>query len=155
MRTARQWLHWVAPGASILGSGTLTVTGSFLFIPGSYRTANCPVRRQPADTASAGTITIITIFTSLVAVRDDATINFTNLTLPANLPTPPYPNTNQLSIRWLGQVLTTVAGNYTFTTTSDDGQRLWVNGTNLVDNWMSQGPAAKRRHHFARGECTL
>jgi hypothetical protein len=83
-------------------------------------------------------------FTSLINVRDDSTVNFPNLTASTNLPTPPYPNTNQVSIRWLGQVLTTVAGTYTFTTASDDGQRLWVNGALLIDDWASHGVTQKR-----------
>jgi autotransporter-associated beta strand protein len=60
-----------------------------------------------------------------------------------NLPSPPYPKTNDISIRWVGQVQTTIAGTYTFTVTSDDGQRLWVNGTNLVDDWISEGATPK------------
>jgi autotransporter-associated beta strand protein len=82
-------------------------------------------------------------FTSLLVVRDDATVNFTDLTLAAQLPAPIYPNTNQVSVRWLGQVLTTTNGVYTFTTTCDDGSRLWINGTLVVDNWVPQGATAK------------
>jgi autotransporter-associated beta strand protein len=47
------------------------------------------------------------------------------------------------SARWLGQVLTTVAGTYTFTTTTGDGARLWVNGTPVIDGWVSQGATAR------------
>jgi autotransporter-associated beta strand protein len=51
---------------------------------------------------------------------------------------------NTFSVRWLGQLLTTnVTGSYTFTTTCDDGSRLWVNGTLLIDNWIDQGAIAK------------
>lgn len=39
------------------------------------------------------------------------------------------------SVRWTGQIEAPVAGVYTFTTTSDDGVRLWVDGKPLVDNW--------------------
>jgi autotransporter-associated beta strand protein len=81
--------------------------------------------------------------TSLKAVRDDATVNFTDLTSAAQLPAAIYPNTNQVSVRWLGKVLTTTNGTYTFTTTCDDGSRLWVNGTLVVDNWVLQGATAK------------
>ncbi len=79
-------------------------------------------------------------FSVLTAVRDDATINFADLTVTNNNPL--YPNTNQFSVRWLGQVLSTAAGSYTFTTTADDGVRLWVNGSLLVDNWVTQNTAA-------------
>ena len=39
------------------------------------------------------------------------------------------------SIRWTGQVQPKYSETYTFTTTSDDGIRLWINGKPLVDNW--------------------
>ena len=81
--------------------------------------------------------------TALAAVRDDATVSFTNLTSSSQLPAGAYPKTNQISIRWLGQVLSTVAGAYTFATTCDDGSRLWVNGRLLVDNWTLQSASAK------------
>ncbi|MGC4121293.1 MAG: DUF4082 domain-containing protein [Myxococcales bacterium] len=42
---------------------------------------------------------------------------------------------NTFSARWTGQVQAPIAGTYTFTTTSDDGVRLWVNGQKLIDNW--------------------
>src|SRR5438876_2662315 len=52
--------------------------------------------------------------------------------------------TNTFSVRWLGQVLTpNSSGSYTFTTTCDDGSRLWVNGTLVVDNWVDQAATSK------------
>ncbi|MDP9778045.1 glucose/arabinose dehydrogenase [Nakamurella flavida] len=39
------------------------------------------------------------------------------------------------SARWTGQVQAPVSGTYTFSTTSDDGVRLWVGGRLLVDQW--------------------
>lgn len=39
------------------------------------------------------------------------------------------------SVRWTGKVIADRAETYTFITTSDDGVRLWVDGTLLVDNW--------------------
>ena len=32
-------------------------------------------------------------------------------------------------------------GTYTFTTVSDDGVRLWVNGQEIINNWTYHGPA--------------
>jgi len=40
------------------------------------------------------------------------------------------------SVRWSGQVQAAETGIYTFSTLSDDGVRLWVNGTQLIDNWQ-------------------
>jgi sugar lactone lactonase YvrE len=49
----------------------------------------------------------------------------------------PFPNLNQgsFSVKWTGQILAQYSENYTFTTTSDDGVRLWVNGQELVNDW--------------------
>lgn len=42
---------------------------------------------------------------------------------------------DQYSIRWTGFVHASQAGSWTFKTVSNDGVRLWVNGTQLIDNW--------------------
>ncbi len=49
-----------------------------------------------------------------------------------------YDRSDQFSIRWTGQVLALYDENYTFTTTSDDGVRLWVNGSLIIDEWNYQ-----------------
>ena len=49
-------------------------------------------------------------------------------------------NADNFSARWSGQVLAPVTGTYTFTTSSDDGVRLWVNGQPLINNWTDHGP---------------
>jgi hypothetical protein len=43
------------------------------------------------------------------------------------------------AVRWTGFVRPRNTETYTFTTHSDDGVKLWVNGQLLVDNWMIQG----------------
>ena len=78
--------------------------------------------------------------TNLKAVRDDGTVNFTDLTSASQLPAEIYSGpsgTNTVSGRWLGQLLTAGAGTYNFTTICDDGRRLWVNGQLVVDSWVS------------------
>jgi YVTN family beta-propeller protein len=47
---------------------------------------------------------------------------------------------DNFSVRWSGHVMPSVDGNYTFQTTSDDGVRLWVDGTLVVDRWTVHGP---------------
>jgi len=42
--------------------------------------------------------------------------------------------------RWFGFVKTGPAGRYRFSTVSDDGARLWVNGKQIVDAWVDQPP---------------
>ncbi len=44
---------------------------------------------------------------------------------------------DQFSVRWT-QSLSFSAGRYRFTTTSDDGVRLWVNNTLIIDQWFNQ-----------------
>ncbi|HMG39899.1 MAG TPA: PQQ-dependent sugar dehydrogenase [Acidimicrobiales bacterium] len=41
------------------------------------------------------------------------------------------------SVRWTGELRVDTAGEYTLTTTSDDGARLWVDDQLLVDAWSS------------------
>jgi len=48
--------------------------------------------------------------------------------------------TNDFSIRFQGSVKAPQTGTYTFYTTSDDGVRLWVDGTRIINNWTNHGP---------------
>ncbi len=54
----------------------------------------------------------------------------------------PYPDWdgNTFSCRWTGFVRTTIAGDYQFFTTTNDGARLFVDGVQLVDAWQDQTP---------------
>ncbi|MHC4437615.1 MAG: PA14 domain-containing protein [Planctomycetota bacterium] len=47
---------------------------------------------------------------------------------------------DQFSCRWTGEVEAAYTETYTFYTRTDDGGRLWVNGQQLVDAWIDQGP---------------
>ena len=73
----------------------------------------------------------------IVLNRTDATINFD---WGNGSPASGTINTDNFSVRWTGKVEAPVTGNYTFSTLSDDGVRLWVNGTMLVNNWTGHGP---------------
>ncbi len=44
---------------------------------------------------------------------------------------------DSFSVRWSGAVVPRYTGTYTFSTTSDDGVRLWVGGKLVVDAWTS------------------
>ncbi|RKH07442.1 hypothetical protein D7V97_21310 [Corallococcus sp. CA053C] len=66
--------------------------------------------------------------------RVDATVDFDwALGSPSNAIAP-----ETFSARWTGEVLAPVTGTYVFETTADDGVRLWVNDTLLVDKWFPQ-----------------
>ena len=42
---------------------------------------------------------------------------------------------DEWSVRWTGRVRVDTEGAYTFTTTTDDGARLWVDGKLVIDDW--------------------
>lgn len=48
-------------------------------------------------------------------------------------------DTDSFSIRYKGQIEIVTAGNYTFFTSSDDGSKLFINGTEVVDNDGNHG----------------
>jgi hypothetical protein len=56
---------------------------------------------------------------------------------------PPFNDMDEdtFSIRWTGQVRPRYSETYTFSTTTDDGVRLWVNGVLLIDRWVRQSSA--------------
>ncbi len=71
-------------------------------------------------------------------LRPDADINFfwPEYTSPA----PGYVNTSNYSVRWTRQLYFNTAGNWVFTTVSDDGMRVWVDDNITLDAWYDQGP---------------
>jgi hypothetical protein len=71
---------------------------------------------------------------ALVLQRVDSTIDFdwgTGRVLPDI-------DDDYFSVRWTGQVMPLHSEPYTFRTVSDEGVRLWVNGTQLIDSWVTQ-----------------
>jgi fibronectin type 3 domain-containing protein len=49
-------------------------------------------------------------------------------------------NADSFSVRWEGTVVANVSGAYQFQTESDDGVRLFVNNTQVINNWTDHGP---------------
>ena len=81
------------------------------------------------------------------AVRDDAQIDFAwGLNAPVN----GVPADN-FSARWT-RTLNLTAGRYRFTTWSDDGVRLWVNGHLLIDQWHDQAAASYSGELWVSGQ---
>ncbi len=74
--------------------------------------------------------------------RTDATINFNwGKSAPNDPPIPivapfttGFPGDN-FSIRWQGQLKPSVTGAYVVSTVSDDGTRLWINDSLLINDW--------------------
>jgi len=69
-------------------------------------------------------------FATLVLTRVDSTINFTWSGSPAT-----GVKSDNFSVRWTGSVQAPVSGAYRFSTVSDDGIRVWVNGQLVINNW--------------------
>ena len=69
--------------------------------------------------------------TGTTLTRTDATINFDFATGSPGASIAP----DTFSARWIGQIEPRFSETYTFTTTSDDGVRLWVNNQLLIDQW--------------------
>lgn len=67
-------------------------------------------------------------------VRTDATVNFN---FGSTGPAPSIGKTNY-AVKWIGSVQPQFSGPYTFSTTADDGVRLYVNGQLLINDWVSQ-----------------
>jgi hypothetical protein len=49
-------------------------------------------------------------------------------------------NADDFAVRWDGMLEAPQSGNYIFSTQSDDGVRLWINGALVIDNWTLHGP---------------
>jgi len=47
--------------------------------------------------------------------------------------------TENVSVRWTAKLRVTRKGSYTFHSTSDDGQRLYINGKLIIDDWTMHG----------------
>ncbi len=47
---------------------------------------------------------------------------------------------DDFSVRWRAWIVPPAAGSYTFFTTTDDGVRLWIDGTLVIDKWQDQSP---------------
>ena len=69
-------------------------------------------------------------------MRVDPVINFNWNTVS---PSPGIALTNY-TVRWTGSVQPRFTETYTFSVTADDGVRLWVNGQELVNAWVTQPP---------------
>jgi len=73
-----------------------------------------------------------------VASRSDAPIDFN---WGAAAPGPIGINADSFSTRWTGYVRVTQSGSYRFQTVSDDGVRLSINGTQVINRWNDHSSA--------------
>jgi glucose/arabinose dehydrogenase len=73
--------------------------------------------------------------TAKVLTRTDQTVNFDWGSGSPDAAIGP----DTFSVRWTGQVQTNFTEPYVFTASTDDGVRVWVNDTLIIDKWVDQG----------------
>jgi hypothetical protein len=72
-------------------------------------------------------------FDTLISTRIDPVLEF-----PLSSGSPGIGvNVDNFSVRWEGKIKALYTETYTFYVTHDDGAKLWVNGTLVVDNWTT------------------
>ncbi|MCX6628088.1 MAG: DUF1800 family protein [Candidatus Solibacter sp.] len=99
--------------------------------------AALPAFSQPAGIGLRGEYFNTSDLTGPVEVsRTDATVNFEWNGVPAF-----GVDEDEFSARWTGQVLAPATAAYTFTTVSNNGVRVWVNGVKVIDNWVAHSTA--------------
>ena len=75
---------------------------------------------------------------TLIATQVDPGINFNaEGTRPAGVPS------QYFSVKWTGSVKAPVDGDYVFTTNADDGIRLFIDGSLVIDDFVFQGPTLR------------
>jgi len=110
-------------------------------VPGSEATIELRERTGPGDAATGrglrGEYFGRMDLTRPRASRVDATVDFDWG------PGRPHPSVHadSFSVRWTGWVRPRFSERYTFHVVADDGVRLWVDGTRLVDVWKEQDAA--------------
>ena len=128
------------------GLGSIDATGLYQAPPTGTGTAT--VRAAVGSIGGVASVTVGTLasgsgnglaavyynnrdLTGTSIVRTDATVDFNFASgSPAS-----FIAADTFSARWLGQIEPQLSETYTFTTTSDDGVRLWVNDQLIIDQW--------------------
>jgi PA14 domain-containing protein/K319-like protein len=145
------WSRVSGPGTVTFSPGTLNSTATF------SATGTYALRLTVSDSVFTSTddLTIVvttasvsgltgqyfndpgngTHFATLILTRGDPTVNFTWAGSPAS-----GVGADNFSVRWTGRVEAPVTGSYRFSTVSDDGIRLWVNGQLVINNWTDHAP---------------
>ncbi|MGH3496116.1 MAG: PA14 domain-containing protein [Nocardioidaceae bacterium] len=72
-------------------------------------------------------------FSSLKVTRTDAGVDFDWGT---GSPSPKL-GVDTFSVRWTGKVMVPASGTYAFSTQTDEGVRLWVNGRQIINDWTA------------------
>jgi|GEM_PF-4844194 len=111
-------------------------SGTTLTLSGSQTGVNYQLLSGFQSGLSAQYYNNMTLTAPVVVTQIDGNINhpdFAGGTRPTGV------NSTLFSVNWTGYVLIPVTGNYVFTTVADDGIRLWVNGNQVINDWVDQG----------------
>jgi hypothetical protein len=124
-------LQWSYPGQS-----TQAIPQSQLY-PSLADSPGTGLRGQYYNDSNSAGYPLVNPFAGTpVLTRIDATVDFT---WGGNSPGSPVSAEN-FSVKWTGQVKAPVSGTYAFTVIGDDGVRLFLNGTKVIDGWKDQSP---------------
>ena len=133
-RLPLHWMWWPALGAVVVGIGGWLdprVLGvGYETIHSMLGNGTGLLGKYYRNTLS------INPFVGTPLTRTDPTIDFN---WNAVSPDPSIPPTNY-TVRWTGMVQPLFNETYSFSTTTDDGVRLWVNGQELINEWVPQAP---------------
>ncbi|MBI5719930.1 MAG: AbfB domain-containing protein [Burkholderiales bacterium] len=126
----------------VIGSGDLANLAQYLREIGNEEAS------APAPAATAGLLGTYYAGTSLAGTalltRTEAVdFNWGNGSAASGLPA------DNFSVRWSGTVTVPTTGSYRFRTVSDDGVRLWVNGTQRINNWTDHAPTTNTSSAFS------
>lgn len=110
----------------------------------AFRRVSTPTTTPPPTTPPTGTGTGLRaeffnnrdLNAPLILNRIDATVD---VDWGSNSPAAGVNNDN-FSARWTGQVEAPVTGSYVFSTITDDGVRLWINGVQVINDWNGHPP---------------
>lgn len=123
-------LQWSYPGQAIQA-----IPQSQLY-PFVQEAAGPGLRGQYYNDSSSAQYPLVNPFAgSPVLTRTDASVDFN---WSGGSPGSPV-SSNFFSVKWTGRLRPPVSGAYTFTVTGDDGVRLFINGTKVIDGWRDQG----------------
>jgi hypothetical protein len=101
----------------------------------SHEVVGTPVRIGTGTGLSGDYFGNTTLSGAPAMSRIDPVVDFNWTTSPPDALLP----ADNFSARWTGAVQAPVTGDFVFSTNSDDGVRLWVDGRLLIDNWTHHG----------------